>query len=56
MVHEEAIASQSPALEALMRGKMSESASRVVTWGDIDRATFVDLRNSHIQETIRSQK
>ena len=40
MVHEEAIASQSPALEALMRGKMSESASRVVTWGDIDRATF----------------
>ena len=23
-----------------MRGKMSESASRVVTWGDIDRETF----------------
>lgn len=41
VVHEEAIASQSPALEALMRGKMSESASRVVTWVDVDQETFV---------------
>ncbi|PMD26189.1 hypothetical protein NA56DRAFT_698355 [Hyaloscypha hepaticicola] len=41
VVHEEAIASQSPALEALMRGKMSESASRVATWVDVGRETFV---------------
>jgi hypothetical protein len=41
VVHEEAIASQSPALEALMRGKMSECASRVVTWIDVDQETFV---------------
>jgi hypothetical protein len=41
VVHEEAIASQSPALEALMHGNMSESASRVVTWVDVDQETFV---------------
>jgi hypothetical protein len=41
MVHEEAIANQSAALNSLMRGKMSESTAGVAAWIDVDEATFV---------------
>jgi hypothetical protein len=41
VVHEEAIASQSPALNTLMRGEMSESKNGVAFWGEVDEQTFV---------------
>jgi hypothetical protein len=41
VVHEAAVADQSPALAALMRGKMSESLAGEVKWEDVDRGTFV---------------
>jgi len=40
LIHEEAIASQSPALNKLMRGEMSEGKTGEVTWADVDLATF----------------
>lgn len=41
VVHEEAIANQSPALEAMMRGNMAESTSGTAKWHDIEEQTFV---------------
>jgi BTB/POZ domain len=40
LIHAEAIASQSPALNKLMRGEMSEGKTGEVTWADVDLATF----------------
>lgn len=41
MVHEDAIATQSPALASLVQGKMSESLTAEVRWDDVDKATFL---------------
>ena len=40
MLHEAALADQSPALATLMRGKMSESLAGEAKWKDVDRGTF----------------
>jgi hypothetical protein len=41
VVHEEPIASQSAALNTLMRGSMSESTNGLASWKDVDEKTFV---------------
>ncbi|KAK2877140.1 hypothetical protein FQN49_001384 [Arthroderma sp. PD_2] len=41
VVHPEAIASQSAALDALINGDMIEAQSRTVSWPDVDQDTFV---------------
>ena len=41
MVHEAVLAEQSPALAALMRGEMAESAAGESRWMDVDKGTFV---------------
>jgi hypothetical protein len=40
VVHEEAIVSQSAALNTLMRGSMSESTNGLASWKDVDEKTF----------------
>jgi hypothetical protein len=41
MVHEAAFADQSPGLERLMRGEMSEGQAGEAKWEDVDKATFI---------------
>jgi hypothetical protein len=41
VVHEAALADQSPALATLMRGKMSESLAGEAKWKDVDKTTFI---------------
>jgi hypothetical protein len=43
MVHEAAFADQSPELERLMPGEMSEGLAGEAKWEDVDKGTFITI-------------